>query len=148
MLCDTCRSEIMSTFYYCLHCGAQPFRAPPIPGDPRAWPVVIDVNALQARRAEILDKMERRPGQQRKSKIVDEFDAFLLSYWGGRRGWKDATAADVLDWCGFLDSQARGTTWVHGAACPEVGSTGGRGVQANSGCSKQYAAGSIDKDFA
>ena len=147
MLCATCRSENMGAFNYCSHCGAQPYRGPPIPRDPHARPVNIDTDKLQARRAAILAKVETRPGQQRKSKIADEFDAFILSYSGGRRGWSDATADDVFDWCCFLDSQGRGTTWVHDAACPGVGSTEGEACTPISGCSKQYAAGSIDKGF-
>ena len=88
----------MGAFNYYAHCGARPFRGLPIPRDPRARPVVIDANKLQARRAAILDNIARRPGQQRKSKIAHELDDFLLAYSGGRCGWKDATADDVFGW--------------------------------------------------
>ena len=123
--CATCRSENRDTFNFCSHCRAQPYGGPPVPRDLHAQPVEIDAEKLQARRASILAKLEGRPGQQRKSKIADYFDAFLLAYSDGHRGWETATDNDVFEWCCYLDSQGRGTTWVHDSSCPEAGSTGG-----------------------
>ena len=58
-----------------------------------------------------------------------------------------ATDNDVFDWACFLDSQGKGTTWVHDASCPGVGSTGREARAPTSGCAKQYAAGSIGTGF-
>lgn len=84
----TCRSVNRDTFNVCSHCGAPPYRGPPVTRDPLARPVVVDIAKLQARRAAILAKMEGRSGQQRERKRADEFDAFLLAYSRGRRGWQ------------------------------------------------------------
>ena len=97
--CATCRSEKKDTFNFCSYCGTQPYRGPPVPRDPHAPPVEIDAENLHARRASILAKLEGRPGQQRKSKIADDFDALLLAYSDGHRGWETATDGDVFDWC-------------------------------------------------
>lgn len=98
VLCATCIFENTGAFNYCSHCGAQPYRSPPISRDPRAQSVVIDANTLQARRAAILAKIESRPGQQqRKRKISDEFSPLLRFYSGGCRGCKGATADDVFN---------------------------------------------------
>ena len=113
------------TFNFCSHCGAQPYRGPPVPHDPHAPSVEIDAEKLQARRASKLAKLEGRPGQQRKSKMTDDFDTFVLAYSDGKRGWETATDNDVLDWCCYLDSQGRGPTWNHDASCPQVWSTRG-----------------------
>ena len=91
--------------------------------------------------------MAERPGQKRKSKIADDFDAFLLVRSGGRRGWATATDDDVFDWACFLDSQGHGTTWVHDRSCPGVGIADGGACRPDSGCAKRYAAGSMDKAF-
>ena len=64
---------------------------------------------LEARRAVVLAAMVERAGQRRKSKITDDFDAFLLVRSGGRRGWATATDDDVFDWACFIDSQGHGT---------------------------------------
>lgn len=60
--------------------------------------------------------------------------------------WKIAADNGVFDCC-YLDSQRRGTTWVHNASCPGVGATGGEAGVPTSGCVKQYATGSIDRGF-
>lgn len=64
-----------------------------------AWRVVIDDIKLNARQAEMTDNVERRPRQQRKSKIADKFGPFFLSYSVGLRGWQDESADDVFGWC-------------------------------------------------
>ena len=77
VLCTACRAENVGQFNYCWFCGTQPFR------DPDATAVRIDVGKLEARRAVVLAAMAKRPGQRRKSKIGDDFDAFLLARSGG-----------------------------------------------------------------
>ena len=145
--CATLRSENRDTFNVFSQCGEQPYRGPPVPRDPHAPPVEIDTEKLQARRTSLLAKLDGQPGQQRKSKIADDFDAFLLAYLDGYREWETATDSDVFDWCCYLESQGRGTTWVHDASCPEVGSMGKEACAPTSGCAKQYAAGSISRGF-
>ena len=79
--CVMCGSENGDTFNICSHCGAQPYRGPSVPRDPLAPPVEIDAEKLRARRASILARLEGRPGhQQRKSKVEEKFDPFLLAY--------------------------------------------------------------------
>ena len=141
VFCETCRTENVGQFNYCWFCGTQPFR------DPDATAVRIDVGKLEARRAVVLAAMAKRPGQRRKSKIGDDFDAFLLARSGGRRGWATAIDDDVFDWACFLYSQGHGTTWVHDRSCPGVGPDDDGACLPGSGCAKRYAAGSIDKAF-
>ena len=88
-----------------------------------------------------------RPGQRRKSKIADDFDAFLLAWSGGRRGWATATDEDVFDWACFLNSRGHGATWVHDRSCPGVGLSDEGTRLPGSGCAKRYAARSMDKAF-
>ena len=107
----------------------------------------IDVGKLEARRAVVFAAMPERPGQRRKSKIADDFDAFLLARTGGRRSWTTATDDDIFDWACFLDSQGHGATGVHDRSCPGVGLAAGGACLLGSGCAKRYAAGSMDKAF-
>ena len=107
----------------------------------------IDVGKLEARRAVVFAAMPERPGQRRKSKIADDFDAFLLARSRGRRGWSTATDDDVFYWACFLLSQDLGVTWVHDRSCAGVGLAEGGACLPGSGCAKWYAAGSIEKAF-
>ena len=91
--------------------------------------------------------MAGRPGQWRKSKIPDEFDAFVRVSSGGCKGWATAVVEDALEWCCFLDSQANGTTWVYVPSCPGVGLAYGSACPTERGCEKRYAAQPRDKDF-
>ncbi|CAN0564276.1 unnamed protein product, partial [Ectocarpus sp. 12 AP-2014] len=107
----------------------------------------VDLPKLRERREYVLAKMANRPGQQRKSRVADEFDSFVLSLSDNRRGWKTATDSDVLDWCCYLDSQGHGTTLVHAPSCPHVGSATKIGCPSGCGCATRYAAGSLHKSF-
>ena len=109
------------TVYYCWSCGTQPFRGPHVPRDPDATAARIHVGKLEARWAVVFAAMAERPGQRPKSKIADDFDAFLLARSGRGRGWTTATDDDVFDWACFVDSQGHGATWVHDRSCPGVG---------------------------
>ena len=91
--------------------------------------------------------MAERPGQRCKSKIADDFDAFLLARSRGRRGWSTATDDDVFYWACFLLSQDLGVTWVHDRSCAGVGLAEGGACLPGSGCAKRYAARSMDKAF-
>lgn len=64
--------------------------------------------------------MQGRAGQVRKLVVADQFDAFLLAYTHGARGWRHAVPDDVVDFFCYLDSQSRGNTLVHDYACPGV----------------------------
>lgn len=145
VLCAACSTENVALFNYCYACGVPPSRGLPVPRTPDASPVVIDVAKLQARRSQILAMMSGRRGQQRKCRVADEFDAFLLSYSDGRRGWAEATPDDVFDFCCFRDSQGGGTKWVHAASCPGVGLAHGKNCAPGSSCAKRYAAASMQK---
>ena len=87
--------------------------------------------------------MTGRRGQQQKYRIADDFDAFLLSYSNGNRGWEQATPDDVFDFCCFLDTQGKGTKMVHDQDCPGVGTPGETGCLPDAKCSKRYAADSM-----
>ena len=91
--------------------------------------------------------MAGRSGQRRKSKIADEFDAFVRATSSRCKDWATAVDEDVLDWCCFLDSQGNGTTSVHVPSCPGVGLAHGSAFPPESGCAKRYAAQSMDKGF-
>ena len=75
----------------------QSLRGTPIQRGPDTTAVQIDVGKLEARRGVVFAGMAERPGQKRKSKIAEYFDAFLLARLGGRRGWATATDYDVFD---------------------------------------------------
>ena len=112
-----------------------------------APPVCTDAGKLENRRAMVLAAMAERPGQRRKCKVADEFDAFLRARSGGRRAWEVAIPEDVFDWCCFLDSQGNGTTWVHDRSCPSVGLASSEACPPGNGCANRYAARSMDKGF-
>ena len=57
--------------------------------------------------------MEGRPGQVRKRRVADEFDAFVLVISAGSRGWTTATPDDVFDFLCYFDTQGKGTKLVH-----------------------------------
>ena len=89
--------------------------------------------------------MEGRPGQVRKSRVADEFDAFVLVVSAGSRGWQTATLDDVFNFLCFLDTQGKGTKMVHEASCPGVGHAGDDTCLTGSSCAKRYVAESIRK---
>ena len=144
-LCAKCCSPNVGQFNFCWHCGTPPCRGSPVPRDSRAQPVQIDRAKLRARRDDVLAGIAVRPGQQRKCKIADDFDAFIRAYSEGLRGWESATDEDVFDWFCFLDSHGKGTTWVHDVSCPNVGSKTAVNCPATVKCAKRYAAESLDK---
>ena len=148
---DTCcmqrAEQSVGHFNYCWFCGTQTFAEAPVSRDPDTTAVRIDVEQLEACRAVVFAAMAGRPGQRRKSKVTDDFDAFLLARLWGCRGWATTTDDDVFDWACFLDSQGHGATWVHDRSCPGVGLADGGACRPGSGCTKRYAAGSMDKRF-
>ena len=97
VLCSACRVEIIGRCNYCWNCGTRIYRGQPIPRDPAAPIVRIDVKKLNARRATVRAVMAGRPGQRRKSKIVDKFDAFVRVGSGGCKGWATAEDEGMLD---------------------------------------------------
>ena len=68
----------MEQLTFCWKCGVQPVRSLPAPRYPQRPPVEVDVAKIQARRHQVLAAMEGRPGQLRKIRVADEFDAFVL----------------------------------------------------------------------
>lgn len=91
--------------------------------------------------------MDGRAGQVRKVRVAEELDAFVYELSGGRRGWIEATPDDVIDWFCFLDSQGKGTKWVHERSCPHVGSSATGQCPPGFTCAKRYAAESFRTSF-
>jgi len=146
-LCSACQEENLAQFNFCWKCGVQPARVLPAPRFPQRAPVVVDVQKMQARRHQVLTAMEGRPGQVRKSRVADEFDAFVLVISAGSRGWTTATPDDVFDFLCYCDTQGKGTKMVHVTSCPGVGRPGDDACLEGSACAKRYAAESIRKGF-
>ena len=86
-------------------------------------------------------------GQKRKCVVVAQFDAFMRARSQNARGWGGASDVDVQDYLCWLDSKGSGTTVVHARDCPEVGSKSLVKCEAAKGCSKRYAASSLEKGF-
>ena len=107
----------------------------------------MDVQKLQARRQTVLAAMEGRPGQVRKRRVADKFDAFVLVISAGSRGWTTATPDDVFDFLCYLDTQGKDTKLVHATYCPGVGRAGDDACLAGSSCARRYAAESIRNGF-
>ena len=145
--CSACQEENLAQFNFCWKCGVQPVRSLPAPRYPRRPPVEVDVAKIQARRHQVLAAMEGRPGQLRKSRVADEFDAFVLVISAGCRGWTTATPDDLFDFLCYLDTQEKGTKMVHEASCPGVGPVGDNACQEGSLCARRYAAESLRKSF-
>lgn len=143
--CSACREENVAHFNFCFKCGVPPSRNSPAPRHPQVSPVEIDVAKMHARSRQVLTAMQGRPGQQRKGRVADEFDSFLLAYSEGRRGWEEASPEDVFAYLAFLDSQGKGTKWVHANSCPGIGSANGDACPAGSACARRYAADSLRK---
>ena len=142
-----CRNANLAPFNFCWKCGVQPVRVLPAPRYQQRSPVVVDVQRLQSRRRNVLAAMEGRPGQVRKSRVADEFDAFVLVISAGSRGWTTATPDDVFDFLCYLDTQGKGTKLVHETSCPGVGRAGDDACLAGPSCARRYAAESIRKRF-
>lgn len=145
VLCPSCQTENVGQYNYCWSCGDQPSRGRPVPRDPRAAPVSIDFGKLRARGDHVLSTMSSRRAQQRKCTVADEFDAFVLSASGQRRGRRQASDQDVFDYLCFLDTQGGGTKWVHERTCPGVGTRNDTQCLPGSECAKHYAAASMQK---
>ena len=79
---------------------------------PQRTPVVVDIDKIQARRHQVLVAMEGRPGQRRKRRVADEFDAFVVVISAEPRCWTTATPADFFDFLCYLDTQGKGTKMV------------------------------------
>ena len=91
--------------------------------------------------------MEGRPGQPRKSRVADEFDAFVLVISAGSRGWTTATPDNLFYFLCYLDTQGNGTKMVHEASCPGVGRVGDNACWEGSLCVRRYAPESLRKGF-
>ena len=107
----------------------------------------MDVEKIQACRHQVLAAMEGRPGQLRKSRVADEFDAFVLVISAGCRGWTTATPNDLFDFLCYLDTQGKGTKMVHEASCPGVGRVGDDECPEGSLCARRDAAEPLRKGF-
>ena len=64
----------------------QPYLGSPIPREPAAPIVQIETDKLNAHRVTVRAAMAARPGQRPKCKIVDDFNAFIWTTSGGRKG--------------------------------------------------------------
>ena len=112
---------------------------------PQRTPVVVDVGKIQARWHQVLAAREGRPGQLRKSRVADEFDAFNLVISARSRGWATATPDDLFDILCYLDTQGKSTKMVHEASCPGVGQVGDNACREGSLCARWYATESLGK---
>ena len=91
--------------------------------------------------------MAGRPGQVRKSRVADEFDAFVLVISAGSCGWTTETPDEVFDFLCYRDAQGKGTKLVHPTSCPGVGRARDDAYLAWSSCTRRYAAESIRNGF-
>ena len=87
------------------------------------------------------------PGQVWKSRVADEFDAYVLVISAGSRGWTTVALDDVFDFLCDLDSQRKGTKVVHVTSCPGVGRADDDACSEGFSCARQYAAESNRKGF-
>ena len=141
--CSACQEEILEQFNFCWKCGVQPVRSLPAPWYPQRPPVVVDVEKIQARRYHVLAAMEGRPGQLRKNRVADEFDAFVLVISAGCWCWTTATPDDWFDFLCYLDTEGKGTKMVHEASCPGVGRAGDDACREGSLCARRYTSESL-----
>ena len=68
--------------------------------------------------------MEGRSERVRKSRVAEEFDAFVLIVSAGSRGWQTATPDDVFNCLCFLGTPENNTKMVHEISCSSVGHGG------------------------
>ena len=141
--CSACQEEYLAQCNFCCKCAVQPVRSLPTPRYSLRAPVVVDVDKIQARRHQVLAAMEGRPGQLRKSRVADKFDALVLVISAGSCGWTTATPDDLFDFLCYLDTQGKGTKMVHEASCTGVGWVGDNACREGSLCARQYAAESL-----
>ena len=141
------RKKTWRSLIFCWKCGVQPVRSMPAPRYPQRPPVAVDVEKIQARRHQVLAAMEGRPGQLRKSRVADEFDAFILVISAGCRGWTTVTPDDLFDFLCYLDTKGNHTKMVHEASCPGVGRVGDNACWEGSLCVRRYAPESLRKGF-
>ena len=111
-------------------------------------PAVIIDNKLNKRIREVREALAGTAGQQRKSRVADNFDGFVRARTNNERGWQTAADVDVLEWLCWLDSHGNGTKLVHIASCPGVGSDSDKQCRPGGHCKKRYAAASLDKGHA
>ena len=149
-ICVMCkvRNRECRTFYYFSFCGTQPFGGAPFPRHPDTTVVRMNVEKHEAHLAVVFAVMADRPGQKRKSKIADDFDAILMARSGRCRCWATRTDDDVLDWACFLDFQRHGATWVHDRTCRGVGIAEGGAYRPGNGRAKRYSDRSMNEAFA
>ena len=84
--CSTCQEENLAQFSICWKCGVQPALSLPASRNARRAPVDVDVEKIQAHLHQVLEAMEGRPWQLWKSRVADEFDAFVFAISAGSRG--------------------------------------------------------------
>lgn len=86
------------------------------------------------------------PGQRRKSKTIDEFDAFIQAISGGgtEEGRQRQMKPRSVGAACTIRKGSNGTSCVHDWSCPGMGLAGGGACPQESECSKPYAAGSFD----
>ena len=101
-LSSTWQEENVARLSFSWKCGAQPVRPLPAPRYPERLTVVVNIDKMQARRRQVLAAMEGHPGQAQKSRVADEFDAFVLV---SNRGWQTGTPDDVFNFLCFLGTQ-------------------------------------------
>ena len=146
--CSACQEENLAQLNFCWKCGVQSVRSLPAPRYPRRTPVVVDVEKIQARRHQVLAVMEGRPGQVRKGRVADEFDAFVLVTSAGSRGWTTATPDDLFDFLCYLDNtQRKGAKMVQEAYFPRVGRVDDDACREGSLCARRNATESLRKGF-
>ena len=100
----------------------------------------MDVKTIQSRQHQVQAGMEERPGQLRKSMMVQEFDLLTLFNSAGSRGWTTATPHYLLDFLSCRDIQGNGTKMAREASCPGLGRVGVDAYRDEHLWAKQYAA--------
>ena len=149
VLCSKCSATNDATFNFCQHCGTPPFRKLLEPPETTggAAVVVVDESLLQARKTAITQMKADKGGQKRKvcsGSPVRRIHEGTIPERSGVGGFRCRRTRLPRCW---LDSKGSGTTVVHARDCPEVGSKSLVKCEAAKGCSKRYAASSLEKGF-
>ena len=126
---------------------APAYRGPPVPRTTEAPAVIID-SKLNDRIRKVRAALAGTAGQQRKSRVADNFDGFVRARTSNVRGWQTATDVDVLEWLCWLDSHGNGAKLVHSASCPGVGLDSDLQYHPSRHSKRRYAAASLDKGHA
>ena len=82
MLCGTCQGVNFGIYMFCQFCRAPAYRGPSVP---RTTAVMID-SKLNERIREVRAALAGTPGQQRKSRVADNFDGFVRARTSNVRG--------------------------------------------------------------